>query len=246
MTATLQIRGLEVRRGRRTIVSGVDLDVAHGDVVALMGLSGAGKSTILRVVAGLEPFASGTIALDGAPLGGAPRAAAGGPGPRVGLVFQSHFLFEHLTAVDNVRLALLHVRRTPHAEATARSIALLEQLGVGHRAGAWPRELSGGEAQRVAIARALAMDPAVLLLDEPTASLDPARRGELGAIVRQLAGNGAALLLTSHDDDFVAAYATRVAILADGRIVEQGDPAAVLRDPAHEATRELLRTSRQA
>ena len=246
MTAALEIRGLEVRRGTRTIVAGVDLDVAHGDIVALMGLSGAGKSTILRVVAGLEAFASGTLALEGAPLDAAVRDGRGRTAPRVGLVFQSHFLFEHLTAVDNVRLALLHVRRTTLAEATARSVALLEQLGVGHRAGAWPRELSGGEAQRVAIARALAMDPAVLLLDEPTASLDPARRGELGAILRQLANNGAALLLTSHDDDFVAAHATRVAILADGRIVEQGDPAAVLSRPAHDATRELLRTSRQA
>jgi len=240
VTNALEIRQLGLHRGARAVLTGFDLTVARGEVVALMGLSGAGKSTILRLVAGLEPFASGTIHLDGVtiePRGVAPRAQLRS---RVGLVFQYHFLFEHLTAVDNVRLALLHVQRSSHAAATARALALLDELGVRHRAGAWPRELSGGEAQRVAIARALAMDPPVLLLDEPTASLDPARRGELGRILRTLAAGGRALLVTSHDDDFVAEHATRVAILADGRIVEQGDPRRVLSDPQHDATRQLL------
>ena len=241
MTSALEIRQLVVHRGARSVLNGVDLTVARGEVVALMGLSGAGKSTILRLVAGLEPFVTGTIHLDGVTLDPrtvAPRAQLRS---RVGLVFQYHFLFEHLTALDNVRLALLHVQRTSHAAATARALALLDELGVRHRAGAWSRELSGGEAQRVAIARALAMDPPVLLLDEPTASLDPARRGELGRILRTLADGGRALLVTSHDDDFVAEHATRVAILAEGRVVEQGDPRRVLTDPQHESTRDLLR-----
>jgi ABC-type polar amino acid transport system ATPase subunit len=159
------------------------------------------------------------------------------------MVFQAHCLFEHLTAIDNVRLALVHVRGLSGGAATSRAQALLDELGVGERAHAWPRELSGGESQRVALARALALDPPVLLLDEPTASLDPARRGELGRLLRKVADAGRALLLTTHDDDFVTAHATRVAILAAGRIVEQGDPDAVLRNPTHEATRELLRQS---
>jgi len=244
MTPALQIRGLVARRGARTILDGLDLDVAPGEILALMGLSGAGKSTVLRLVAGLEPFYAGSIRFDGVTI------AAGSLPPRaplrskVGLVFQYHFLFEHLTAIDNVRLAMVHVQRKPHADATTRAMGLLEQLGVHARAGAWPRELSGGEAQRVAIARALAMDPPVLLLDEPTASLDPARRGELGGILQTLAAGGRALVVTSHDDDFVAEHATRVAILAGGLVVEQGDARRVLTQPAHDATRELLRLER--
>jgi polar amino acid transport system ATP-binding protein len=245
MTPALDIRGLVVRRGTRTILTGLDLAVAAGEVVALMGLSGAGKSTVLRLVAGLEPFLAGTIQLDGVTMEAGTLVPRERLRSKVGLVFQYHFLFEHLTALDNVRLALVHVQRRPHKDATTRAMELLEELGVRDRAGAWPRELSGGEAQRVAIARALAMDPPVLLLDEPTASLDPARRGELGRILRTLAAGGRALLTTSHDDDFVASHATRVAILAGGRVVEQGDPRGVLTEPAHEATRELLRLERK-
>lgn len=240
MTPALEIRGVVASHGARTILDGVELTVAPGELVVLMGLSGAGKSTVLRVVAGLERFAAGTIRLEDVTLRHGTRAPRWQLRTKVGLVFQSHCLFEHLTALDNVRLALLHVQRLSSSEATARALRLLEDLGVRERAAAWPRELSGGEAQRVAIARALAIDPPVLLLDEPTASLDPARRNELGRILRTLSANGRALLVTSHDDDFVAAYATRVVVLARGRIVEEGDPQRVLREPAHEATRMLL------
>jgi ABC-type polar amino acid transport system ATPase subunit len=241
MTRALGIRQLAVQRGTRPILSGVDLDVSRGEILALMGLSGTGKSTVLRLVAGLEPFSTGVIDIDGVVIDAGVRVARSRLRSKVGLVFQSHHLFEHLTALDNVRLAMVHVQRLSVADATRRAMALMTDLGVRERAGAWPRELSGGEAQRVAIARALAMDPPVLLLDEPTASLDPARRGELGQILQALAADGRALVVTSHDDDFVAAYATRVAILAAGRIVEQGDPRTVLGNPQHDATRELLR-----
>lgn len=229
MIATLTVRGLRLSRGARTILQGVDLQAGAGEIVALMGLSGSGKTTVLRAIAGLETPDSGEI------------AAA-----KVGMVFQFHFLFEHLSAVDNVMLAPVHVHGVAAAEARTRALALLDQLGVGHRTGALPRELSGGEAQRVAIARALAVDPPLLLLDEPTASLDPARKHDLGDALQALAATGRALVMTSHDDDFVRAHATRVVVLANGAVVEEGDPKVVLENPTHPATRELLQAGRAA
>ena len=160
------------------------------------------------------------------------------------LIFQQPALYPWLSARDNVTLAPIHVHHATRAEAEARADALLAQLGVGHRAGALPRELSGGEAQRVAIARALAVDPPLLLLDEPTASLDPARKNDLGDALTRLAASGRALVMTSHDADFVRDYATRVVVLADGGVVEAGDPREVLVRPQHPATRELLQVER--
>ncbi|MCC6992826.1 MAG: amino acid ABC transporter ATP-binding protein [Acidobacteria bacterium] len=239
MTPVLGVRGLELARGTRQILRGVDLGVHTGELVALMGLSGSGKTTVLRAIAGLETFGGGRIEVDGLVLDGSARHL-GDLHRKVGMVFQFHCLWDHLTAVENICLAPVHVYGTPAGEATTRARGLLAELGVGHREQALPRELSGGEAQRVAIARALAADPRLLLMDEPTASLDPARRGELGHTLRQLTAKGRSLLLTCHDDDFVRDFATRVVVLADGRVVEEGDPAVVLTTPAHEATRRLL------
>jgi len=224
----LRIAGLRLGRGGQPVLAGVDLSAGAGEVVALMGLSGAGKTTVLRVIAGLETPDAGEVVA-----------------PRVGMVFQFHFLFEHLSALENVMLAPVHALRLPRAEAERRARELLEQLGVAHRAGARPAQLSGGEAQRVAIARALATDPPLLLLDEPTASLDPARRHELGDALAGLAGAGRALLLTSHDDDFVREHCTRVLVLAEGRVVEQGEPQLVLTRPRHPATKQLLQLERE-
>jgi ABC-type polar amino acid transport system ATPase subunit len=144
------------------------------------------------------------------------------------MVFQFHHLFAHLTAVENVSLAQVHTLRMTRGEADARSRARLESLGVGARADARPDELSGGEAQRVAIARALALDPPLLLMDEPTASLDPARRGDLAASLVSLTTAGRTLLVATHDVSFARAFATRVAVLAEGRVVDDGQPADVL------------------
>ena len=227
MSEALTVRGLHLKRGAREILRGVDLHADKGELVALMGLSGSGKTTILRVIAGLETADAGEV------------SAA-----KTGMVFQFHFLFEHLCAIDNVTLAPVHVQQLPLTDARTRAQALLDQLGVGHRANALPRELSGGEAQRVAIARALAVDPPLLLLDEPTASLDPARRNDLGDTLKALASAGRALVMTSHDDDFVRDFASRVVVLANGEVVEQGDPHAVLTSPQHPATRELLQVER--
>jgi polar amino acid transport system ATP-binding protein len=243
MSAVLEVAGLRLRRGSRDVLRDVTCDVGRGEIVAVMGLSGSGKTTLLRAVAGLDPFDAGRIRIGDASLApGArqPAATLRALRRQVGMVFQFHCLFEHLRAIDNVTLAPLHVHRVPRHDASARATKLLDELGVGGRAGALPRELSGGEAQRVAIARALALDPPLLLLDEPTASLDPARRDELGATLQTLAGSGRALLVTCHDDDFVRDYASTVVILAEGSVVERGDPKQVLTAPAHAATRALL------
>jgi len=216
----LRLQDVTLRRGARVILDRVSIDVGHGEILAIMGASGSGKTTLLRVLAGLEVFDAGQIEVDGLVLPAGPPSA-----PvlrqlrtRVGMVFQFHCLFEHLSALENVCLAPVHVRGVPVADADARARDLLGQLGVGHRANALPRELSGGEAQRVAIARALATDPPVLLLDEPTASLDPDRRTELSLILRALAASGRTLVIVTHDDDFAGAAASRVLHLHEGRV----------------------------
>ena len=245
MSPVLDVRDVCLRRGARDVLRGVTFEVGAGEVVALMGLSGSGKTTVLRAVAGLDPVDAGRIVVSGVSIeAGVPRPPAGPAAVQVGMVFQFHHLFEHLTAIENVCLAPVHVRRTARDAAAATARRLLADLGVEHRQFALPRELSGGEAQRVAIARALALDPPLLLLDEPTASLDPARRDDLGAALRALAAQGRALLVTSHDDDFVRAHATTVLVLADGAVVERGAPADVLTRPQHDATKALLTGTR--
>ena len=197
----LRVEDLTLRRGTREILRGVSLTASPGEIVVLMGASGSGKTTILRCIAGLETPDAGTV-----------RAAS------CGMVFQFHCLFEHLTALQNVTLAPIHVGKIGRVESEKRAMQLLDELGVGHRANALPRELSGGEAQRVAIARALAIHPPLLLMDEPTASLDPGRRAELAATLRQLVSGGRALVLTSHDEDFVERLGgARVVRIVDGR-----------------------------
>lgn len=243
MTAILRVDDLRLARGARPILRGVHFQANRGELVALIGLSGGGKTTALRAIAALESFDGGTIEVDGVLLRPGPlppRATLRELRRRVGMVFQHHSLFEHLTAIDNVTLAPLHVTRMAAEEATRRGTLLLESLGVAHRSHAFPRELSGGEAQRVAIARAMAMDPPVLLMDEPTASLDPARRFELGETLRRLTSEGRTLVLTTHDDDFVRDFASRVIVLANGEVVEEGDPREVLSNPRHPETRRLL------
>ena len=242
----LAIGGLRLSRGSAAVLNGVTLSVLRGELVALMGLSGGGKTTVLRAVVGLEGFDAGSIVVDTVALSPGPPPS-GGPlralRARVGMVFQSHGLFEQLSVLDNVTLAPLHVGRLARDAAEARALALLAGLGVDRHARAFPRELSGGEAQRVAIARTLAMEPPLLLMDEPTASLDPARRNELGrTLVKLVAEAGRTLVVATHDADLVRDIATRVVVLAEGAVVEEGDPRDVLVRPKHEATRFLLQT----
>jgi ABC-type polar amino acid transport system ATPase subunit len=224
-TILLRVQALDLRRGVRGVLADVTFDVPRGELVALMGPSGSGKTTILRVIAGLEPFQSGTVQVEdlamdsGAWLTPATLRALR---RKVGMVFQFHHLFEHLPAIKNVWLAPVHAYGVPLREAERRARELLAALGVEHRAAALPRELSGGEAQRVAIARALAVDPPLLLMDEPTASLDQARRMELRDLLRGLLRDGRTLIVATHDEEFARGCATRVLRVIEGRVFEEG------------------------
>ena len=198
----LTCHNVSIRRGGRSLVSDVTCEVVAGSIVAIMGESGTGKTTLLRAIAGLESPSGGSIQTHGA----------------VGMVFQFHHLFPHLSARANVALAPIHVRRMGRGEASAHAQQLLAQLGVGHRADALPHELSGGEAQRVAIARALAMAPSLLLMDEPTASLDASRRGDLALLLRDLANQGRGIVIATHDGEFARGCADRTFVLEGGRL----------------------------
>ena len=221
----LAIESVALQRRGQPIVSDVSFAADRGALIALMGASGSGKTTVLRAIAGLEPIDAGTIAIDGVVLrsGPLPRGATlRALHRRVGMVFQFHHLFAHMDALRNVTLAPVHVLRQARAEAEAHAGRLLEALGVAGRARAFPHELSGGEAQRVAIARALAVEPPLLLMDEPTASLDAGRRGELAATLRDLASQGRTIIIATHDTDFARLCADRVLVLDGGRIVREG------------------------
>jgi ABC-type polar amino acid transport system ATPase subunit len=219
--SVLAMSGVRIERGTRTIVTDASLAVQRGELVALMGHSGSGKTTLLRAIAGLEPFAAGRMDVDGVVLepGSLPRGRRLRElHSRVGMVFQFHHLFAHMTALHNVSLAPVYVQGVPRASAEARANQLLAMLGVAEVAHSMPHALSGGEAQRVAIARALAVDPPLLLMDEPTASLDAARRGDLAATLRDLAAQGRAVLVATHDEGFARDCTHRVVRLESGRL----------------------------
>jgi ABC-type polar amino acid transport system ATPase subunit len=222
MTApVLRVEDIRLRRDDRWVLDRVSLEAERGDLMAIMGLSGSGKTTLLRAIAGLEPFTSGRIAVDdvmlesGVPSAGTRRALC----RKVGMVFQFHCLFEHMSALDNVCLAPVHAYGVAADAARRRALELLRGFGVEHRSAALPKHLSGGEAQRVAIARALAVDPPLLLMDEPTASLDSARRAELGGLMRSLVAEGRTLVVATHDEAFARACATRLVTLEGGKLV---------------------------
>jgi len=216
----LDVRGIQVVRENRRVIHDLSFSASRGECLALMGPSGSGKTTVLRAIAGLDPFTTGAVIVVDVQLTGGriPHHVARRLHRRVGMVFQFHHLFAHMTALQNVWLAPVHVYGEPRGEAEARARRLLEKVGVGHRGEAFPHQLSGGEAQRVAIARALAVNPPLLLMDEPTASLDPARRGDLAATLHELTRDGTTVVISTHDADFARQCAARVLLLEDGRI----------------------------
>ena len=229
----ITVRDVWVEYGDQIVLERINLEIAPGAFVSIVGPSGCGKSTFLRMVLGQERPTRGTLLLDGAPM-------PDEPGPDRGVVFQRYSVFPHLTVLGNVTEAPRHVLGLAHEAAAAQARALLARVGLAGREDAWPHALSGGQQQRVAIARALAMEPAVLLLDEPTSALDPRLKGEVLAVIGDLAASGQTMVLVTHELAFARRVAGRVAVLADGRVVEEGAPDEVLERPRHAATRAFL------
>ncbi|MBF6075024.1 amino acid ABC transporter ATP-binding protein [Nocardia beijingensis] len=245
----VQVRGVRKSFGAHEVLRGIDLTVRSGEVVAVIGPSGSGKSTLLRVVNHLETLDAGTVHIDGELIGyrlrrdrlhALPDHAVRKQRSRIGFVFQQFNLFPHLTVLDNVTLAPLSAQRRDRTEVEREARLLLDRVGIGHLADAYPRRLSGGQQQRVAIARALALRPRVILFDEPTSALDPELVGEVLDVIRDLAHGGTALVIVTHEIGFAREVADTVVFLDEGVIVEQGPPSAVLDHPEHPRTRAFL------
>ena len=239
--------------GAVEVLRGIDLEVGRGEVVCMIGPSGSGKSTMLRCINHLERVDSGRVWVDGAIVGYEQRGdklyELGDKEiclrrTQVGMVFQHFNLFPHKTVLENLieapRLALKQSRR----ESSERALALLEQVGLKDKQGAYPRHLSGGQQQRVAIARALCMQPKLMLFDEPTSALDPELVGDVLAVMKDLASSGMTMVVVTHEMGFARDVADRVVFFDAGRIVEEGTPDRVLGDPQHDRTRAFLRAVR--
>jgi glutamate transport system ATP-binding protein len=235
----IAIRDVNKYFGSLHVLKDVNLDVAGGEVVAILGPSGSGKSTLCRTINRLETVDSGTITIDGQPLP-AEGAALARLRAQVGMVFQAFNLFPHKTILDNVTLAPMKVHKTPRAEAQRQAMALLERVGVADQAGKHPAQLSGGQQQRVAIARSLAMNPKVMLFDEPTSALDPEMISEVLAVMSSLAADGMTMVVVTHEMGFARRAADRVVFMADGAIVEQAAPAEFFATPKSARAQDFL------
>jgi polar amino acid transport system ATP-binding protein len=247
----VEIEGLHKYFGALHVLNGIDLSVATGEVVCIIGPSGSGKSTLLRCINHLEVPEQGRIRIDGAlayrdEVEGGFRShrnrAVAAVRAQVGMVFQHFNLFPHLTVIGNVMEAPVHVLRRPRAEARQRGMELLTQVGLADKADAYPEELSGGQQQRAAIARALAMDPKAMLFDEATSALDPELVTEVLGVMRDLARRGMTMLVVTHEMNFARQVAARVVFMDQGRIVEEGPPAQIFGDPHELRTRNFLRS----
>ena len=250
--SVLRIRGLHKRFGDLHVVKGVDLDVKRGERIAIIGASGSGKSTILRCVNFMEIPSAGTIELGGKVLGTEARADSRSAQriyseaelcdvrTRVGMVFQQFNLFPHMTVLANVMEGLVTVKGLAKDAARSRATAQLAKVGLQDKLAAYPAKLSGGQQQRVAIARALAMDPEVLLFDEPTSSLDPELVGEVLRVIDALAEEGRTMLLVTHELGFAYHFADRVVFIEDGIVHEAGSADDVLKHPKRERTQAFL------
>ncbi|WP_046866777.1 amino acid ABC transporter ATP-binding protein [Microvirga massiliensis] len=236
----LDIAGLEASYGLVPVLSGINLSVARGDVIGLIGPSGSGKSTILRVLMGLTALKAGTVRLDGEAVDYSRAQDLRRLRDRVAIVFQQYNLFQNMTALENVTIAPVKIKKRSKAEVDAEARALLAKVGLGDKLDRYPDELSGGQQQRVAIARALALQPEILLLDEITAALDPELVSEVLDTIRVLAREGMTMLIVSHEMGFIREVSSRVAFLAGGKIVEMGDPTSIFDAPREERTRDFV------
>ena len=248
----LSVKRLVKRFGEAEILCGIDLDVEPGRVTCVIGPSGSGKSTLLRCMAFLEEASEGSILVNGEPLGFAegpdgrrtrlPSARIRATRSQIGMVFQQFNLWPHMTALGNVTEALTTVRRMSRRDAEERGRAQLRKVGLDARAGHYPAQLSGGQQQRVAIARALALDPKIMLFDEPTSSLDPELTGEVLNVMRALAADGMTMVVVSHEIGFAASVGHRIVFLDHGRLLLNGTPQEVFGKPRHPRLDQFLDT----
>jgi polar amino acid transport system ATP-binding protein len=240
MKSVVQITALRKSFGANEVLKGIDLQVASGEVVAIIGKSGSGKSTLLRCINGLETFQDGALRVDGKPLLHDSPAAMRELRQHVGMIFQSFNLFPHLTVGKNIMLAPTLVKKKDGAAAAELAGKLLERVGLAEKFDAMPDQLSGGQQQRVAIARALAMEPAVLLCDEITSALDPELVGEVLRVVESLAEEGMTLLIVTHEMAFARKVSDRVIFMHQGRVHEMGPPQQVFGDPQTPELKQFL------
>jgi polar amino acid transport system ATP-binding protein len=243
MKPMLTVRGLHKHFGSVEVVKGVDLDVAQGEVVVIIGPSGSGKSTFIRCLNSLEEPSAGSVVVDGGDSVRAnDRKAMARLREDIGMVFQDYTLFPHMTVMANMTLAPVKVKGVSKADAQANALALLDRVGLKHKAEGYPSELSGGQQQRVAIVRALAMKPRLLLFDEPTSALDPETVGEVLSVMKGLAAEGMTMIVVTHEMGFAREVADRVVFFDGGKIVEMGPPAQVFSAPEHPRTRQFLQS----
>ena len=235
----ISIRGVHKAFGAHSVLNGIDMDIAEGTVVSLIGPSGSGKSTLLRCINLLEPIDDGEILLDGTDIS-IPGFDANPVRRRIGMVFQNFNLFPHMSVQDNITLSPIRTLGVNKADARTKAAELLDRFGLGDKVNAFPDQLSGGQQQRVAIIRALAIEPEVLLLDEITSSLDPELVGEVLDVVRELKTSGMTLVLATHEMGFARDISDLVCVLDGGTIIEQGLPGQVFSAPTSERAQQFL------
>ena len=238
-TAKISLRGVHKAFGAHAVLKGIDIDIAEGSVISLIGPSGSGKSTLLRCINLLEPIDDGEILLDGIDIS-APGFDANPVRRRIGMVFQNFNLFPHMSVLNNITLSPIRSLGINKALARTKAEELLERFGLADKANAYPDQLSGGQQQRVAIVRALAIEPEVLLLDEITSSLDPELVGEVLDVVRELKMSGMTLVLATHEMGFARDISDVVCVLDDGHIIERGAPSQVFSAPQSERAQQFL------
>jgi len=245
----VKAEGVHKRFGRQEVLKGISLEVQPGEVLCLLGPSGSGKSTFLRCINHLEKINSGLLSVDGELVGYRPdgerlhemrESEVARRRAQIGMVFQHFNLFPHMSALENVTCAPIHVKGVPRDQAREHAVELLGRVGLADKLGAYPAQLSGGQQQRVAIARALAMEPKLMLFDEPTSALDPELVGDVLQAMQQLARDGMTMIVVTHEMGFAREVADKVVFMDAGVVVEAGPPRELLDSPRHERTRAFL------
>ncbi|MRI85715.1 ATP-binding cassette domain-containing protein [Aerococcaceae bacterium WS4759] len=237
--STVKVKGLKKSFGKNEVLKGIDMEVASGEVVCIIGPSGSGKSTLLRCLNRLEEIQGGTVTIADKDISNQ-KIDINKARENIGMVFQQFNLFPHLSVKDNITLAPLELGKMSKDQAREVALKLLEQVGLSDKADAFPKSLSGGQKQRVAIARALAMEPDIMLFDEPTSALDPEMVGDVLEVMKQLAADGMTMVVVTHEMGFAREVGDRVVFMDGGYIVEEGKPEDVFDNPQEERTQDFL------